>query len=155
MHMPSISYNLRHCSCQHISVVFNLFIMCVCGWVCTHRQCAPVLGKKDSADDGPTRFTTAPKGSEADSTPGQLVVPVANGTSTGSLASDAPPAEGSNSSVTPAVKACKYGEVSVGNRCFKSSAGSRKAVTGTLAGSVVMLAAWQLLVILATGALAC
>lgn len=121
-----------------------------------HRQCYPLIGKKDSADQGPTRFTTAPKGSEADNPRAQVVVPVTNGTDTANWrAASGPAVEANDSSVTPAVKACSPGEVSVGNRCFKSSGSSRRAMAGTLAGSVLLLTAWQLLVVLATAVLAC
>jgi hypothetical protein len=110
-----------------------------------------VLGKKDSADEGPTRFNTAPKGSEADVGTPQLVVPVTN--AAGWNTTDR--SEANTTEPTPEVKNCPAGSIAVGSRCFKSSAGSRKGMAGTLAGSVALLAAWQLAVVLATALLAC
>lgn len=135
-----------------------------------HRQCTPLVGKGDSADQGPTRFTTAPKGSEADKNAnGQSVVvpvtvggnastsvvpPLLPGGLTAAAAAGQQPAN-SSEEVTPAVKGCPAGQFSVGNRCFKSAGSSRRAVTGTLAGSVALLTVWQVAVLLLTALLAC
>ena len=111
------------------------------------RQCYPVLGKKDSADEGPTRFSTAPKGSEADRATGQRVIPISNGTSSGGIGVpglESTPAHSGDNNVTPFVKTCRPGELSVGSACVRSAA-----------GSAVFLAAWQLVVVLATALLVC
>lgn len=108
----------------------------------THRQCYPLLGKNDTADPG----------SEGDAATQQVVVPVSNGTA--ALGNGQKTEAINDTGATPEVRSCPPGAIAVGSRCFKSSAGSRKGVAGTLAASAALLAAWQLAVVLVTSLLA-
>lgn len=57
---------------------------------------------------------------------------------------------------TPEVRSsCPPGAIAVGSRCVKNAGSSRRAVAGTLASSVALLAVWQVAVVLVTALLAC
>lgn len=122
---------------------------CPAGHSCQRKtaalwQCYPVAGKNSSV---------AGPGSEADAATQQVLVPVGNGTA--DFGNGQKATATNDTEPTPEVRSCPPGAISVGSRCFKSSAGSRKGVAGTLAASAALLAVWQLAVVLVTALLVC
>lgn len=128
-------------TCRELSAQ-QVLLCCYCSCL-LHRQCYPLPGR--SSDPS----AAAAKGSEG-------IVPMLVNNGTKPLTGSHNASSSDSTQPTPEVRSsCPPGAIAVGSRCVKNSGSSRRAVAGTLASSVALLAAWQVAVVLVTALLAC